>query len=513
MIRAAAPFSILFPDPQIEPVADGGGWPERLSDLNLDQVFDIITASRREYDLAPLLQTLLSDEESVAYRQAVFRDLESGLTGAIQEFAARMRDMRSHLIAATQRRHPYQKASWLLDAGEIYCGAVADLSAALTHTQPDSEGLRRCIAYLDGYVRSDGFERLRTETVRLEAELRGLRYCVRAHGGRVTVSDYRGEPDYSAEVLATFEKFRSGDVQSRLVKFRYDFQNHVQEMIVDRIAILHPELFRSLLAYHEAYAELVDPVVARFDREIQLYLGYLDLVEPIKQAGFHFCYPESTAGAKEIRASDTFDLALARKLVAEGRPVVVNDIELRGAERILVISGPNQGGKTTCARTFGQLHHLAALGLPVPGTGARIFLADQVLTHFAKQERVEDLQSGLERELRRVREMLDQATARSVVVMNESFASTTSDDQLLLGREILQRLIERDLIAVYVTFIDELSRLVPSIVSMMSTVRPDNPAERTFKVVRIPSDGHAYAMVIAEAHGLTYEAVRRRVRS
>jgi hypothetical protein len=96
--------------------------------------------------------------------------------------------------------------------------------------------------------------------------------------------------------------------------------------------------------------------------------------------------------------------------------------------------------------------------------------------------------------------------------MNESFASTTTDDQLLMGRRILERLIGMDVLAVYVTFIDELSRLSPSVVSMLSMVAADNPSQRTFKVLRRPADGRAYAMVLAEAHGLSYAAVTERLR-
>ncbi|MDG7016674.1 MAG: DNA mismatch repair protein MutS, partial [Nitrososphaerota archaeon] len=78
-------------------------------------------------------------------------------------------------------------------------------------------------------------------------------------------------------------------------------------------------------------------------------------------------------------------------------------------------------------------------------------------------------------------------------------------------REILQRIIDRGCLGAYVTFIDELSRLGEATVSMVSTVVPENPSQRTFKVVRKPADGRAYAMAIAEKYGLTRQSVGRRL--
>jgi DNA mismatch repair ATPase MutS len=206
-----------------------------------------------------------------------------------------------------------------------------------------------------------------------------------------------------------------------------------------------------------------------------------------------------------------FDLALASKL--SDLTIRTNGFRLRENERIMVVTGPNQGGKTTFARMFGQLHYLASLGVPVPAERARLFLADRIFTHFEREEVVGSLRGKLDDELIRVRDILAEATPASVVVMNEMFASAALADALALGLDVLSQLIERECIGVCVTFIDELSRLGESTVSMVAQVSPDDPAVRTFEILECPTDGRAYAWALAKKYGLGYEQLRERLQT
>ena len=504
--------SILFDkdDAQKETAAQ----PEFFTDLNLDQVIDAVAGRRKDYDLKPFYWTPLRDVETIHYRHEVMRDLEDKtLFAHINEFAQKMIIVRRYLALVEKLEFIHHEQGWFLDAALMYCTAVTDLAHNLSQLGLHSIGFLGFREYLTNYVHSQGFQLLQAEAQRVRSGLSTVKYSVIIHIGKFSVRKYEGESDYSEEVERTFEKFKQGAVKDYRVELnKGSGMNHIEAKILEFVARLYPQRFAALDQFCAHHSQFMDETLSIFDREIQFYVAYLEFINDVKYKGLKFCYPQ-VGTSREVYDYDGFDLALAHSLTYTEKPVICNDFSLANPERIMVVSGPNQGGKTTFARTFGQLHYLASLGIPVPGREAKLSLFDQIFTHFERQEDIRNLRGKLQDDLVRIHKILDHATPHSILIMNEIFSSTTLEDAVFLSKEIIARVVALDLLCVWVTFIEELASFNEKTVSMVSTVLAENPAMRTFKIIKKPADGLAYALSIAEKHRLTYPQIKERIQS
>jgi len=483
------------------------------SDLNLDRVIRDVTAGYRDYNLEPLYRKTLNSEAAIQYRQAVFKDLEDdNLFEQLKVFTQNMADVRKYLSLAGKLDCKYNREGWFLHAVDTYCRAVSEFADHLTGVTLKSRGLLLFRNFLLIYIDSSDYKFLKEEARQVKEELAKVKYCLHIKGNRITVRKYEGETDYSTEVEKAFAKFKQGEVTDYLFRFSQDAgMNHLEAQIAAYVAKIYPETFRRLAKFCEDNAGFQEDKIVAFDREVQFYLAYLDYIAGMKQSGLNFCYPQLTSENKEISSRDGFDLALADKLLSDNSSVVCNDFYLTGEERIIVVTGPNQGGKTTFARTFGQLHYLAGLGCPVPGTEAQLFIFDRIYTHFEREENIQDLQGKLENDLVRIKEILSEATSQSIIILNEVFNSTTLQDETFLSEKVVEEIIELDLIGVIVTFVDELASKNNKIVSMAGVMEQSDFSAITFKFARKSPQGLAHAISVAEKHGLTYEQVKEKI--
>lgn len=503
------PFhSILFIDtPDDAPV------PQCFADLNLDQLIEAITAPRKNTRLQPFFFLPLRDETLIRRRQEVARDLEQApVYAAITAFNERMATVYRYLALRQTLIYEHHRQGWLLEAILAYCAAVSELARMLSKATLRSQGLQAFVSYLYRYLQTIEFGELNGGAQHVQSALKQIRFCLTIRGDTFSVKPYENEQPYSPEITAVFAKFRQADSLSYLVNLREAAgMSHIEAKIVEFVARLYPEPFAALAQFCAQHEQFIDETIRRFDREVQFYLAYLEFIARFRQQGLPFCYPDISRSDRNETVHDGFDLALAHALYARQTPIVTNSYEIAAPEQILVVSGPNQGGKTTFARMVGQLHYLASLGLPVPARSARLFIPDQIFTHFERSEDIRHLRGKLQDELVRIHELLAQTTSATLLILNEIFHSTTVEDATFLSKALMARILRQQAFGVWVTFIDELSRLNEHTVSMVSLVDPANPAQRTFKVARQVADGRAYALAVAHKYGLTYEQIRERM--
>jgi DNA mismatch repair ATPase MutS len=167
-------------------------------------------------------------------------------------------------------------------------------------------------------------------------------------------------------------------------------------------------------------------------------------------------------------AEGIYDLSFALYLSEKGclnpmENIVTNDVCIKETERIQIITGPNQGGKTTYIRAMGILQVLAQAGIPVPAVKAVVSPVDRIFTHFPVDERPESNEGRLGEELGRMLSILENATPKSLVLMNEAFASTNSKEGSLIAQDILSALAVIGARCSFVTHLYELAHRIDNI--------------------------------------------------
>jgi DNA mismatch repair protein MutS len=503
--------SVLFPRGEAPPDVEAP--PDCFHDLRLGDIIAAVCEGYPDENVTRLFYQPLREASAVERRHEVFRELESGnVRQSITDFTDAMDTMHGQLRQAQWVQYRWQRHGWFVHAALTFCNAVNRLRDSLRCVELSSRGLLDVAHYLNGYADSDTFRKLAADASAVLTELGKIRYTVHIHDHHVRVDKYAGQADYSQEAVALFERFAREVDRDYGVPINDDAEmNPVEQRVLGCVAKLYPEAFAHLEDFCRRHGHFVDSTVSRFDGEIRFYLAYLAFMKRISAASVSFSYPEVTNTPGSLSADRACDLALAIKTEGGRIALVGNNLHLSGAERVLVVTGPNQGGKTTFARTIGQCAYLASLGCPVPATRAKFTLPDAIYTHFDRQERLSTPHGKLHDELVRIRDILSQATAASLIIMNESFSSTAASDALLIGAEIIGRIVDLDSTAVYVSFLDELSRIGPACVSMVGEVAADDPTRRTFTFTRRPADGFAYAAALAAKHGLTYDILRQRI--
>lgn len=214
---------------------------------------------------------------------------------------------------------------------------------------------------------------------------------------------------------------------------------------------------RGLNLVANALAQSTDHILSFFAllrAELAFYIGCLNLRERLTKKGEPTSLPIPVAADEEaLLARGLYDPCLS--LSMEDR-AVGNDLE-GDAKRLVVITGPNTGGKSTFLRSVGIAQLMMQCGMFVPAAGLRASIASAVFTHF-KREEDSAMESGkLDEELSRMSEVVDGISSRAMLLCNESFASTNEREGSEIARQIVRGLLESGIRVLFVTHMFDLS--------------------------------------------------------
>lgn len=500
--------SILFRGQEYKPLPTD---PVFIKDLNLDQIISAVLSLNPDNELRQLFMTPLNTAEDIRYRHDVWKDLSDiRLKAIVDDFIIQMQKFRNEQACQKSLGNQHQVQYSFICGVLIFCEAVARLSEGLLPLELQSDGLIAFREYLNGYVSSEDFIKLHEEAVELLEDLKSINYSLRIRSRSIQVLEHdKNQENFSEEIKAFFSKFPAKSSKSFVSLKSTDDITDVELNVLRLVSYLFPEIFDKLNRFCDLNKNFLPNAVETFEREIEFYTSWLEFTKPLLEKGNSFTLPILSADEKDEDVRSCYDLALVCKTLQDDYRVVPNNYFLKKPERTIVVTGPNQGGKTTFARMFGQIHYLASLGLTVPAGYAKLFLPDRIFTHF---EREESQKTGkLQDDLKRLEYILEQSTSRSLIIVNEIFSTATLGDAEHLARNMLDKIHKLDSLCVCVTFIDKLADPHEKTVSMVSTVIPGEPNSRTFRLERKPADGIAYAQAIAERHDLSYNRIRERI--
>lgn len=191
--------------------------------------------------------------------------------------------------------------------------------------------------------------------------------------------------------------------------------------------------------------------------ELAFYIGCLNLHEALTRQGYHTCFPQP-APVSELRLffRGLYDASLALTI---DRPVIPSALHADG-KMLLMITGPNSGGKTTFLRSLGIAQLLMQAGAFVPAQSFTASLCSGLFTHFRREEDIQ-LQSGkFDGELARMSATVDHLRSGAVLLCNESFSATNEREGSEIARQLIQAVTELGVRVYFVTHFYELARSV-----------------------------------------------------
>ncbi|MDF2986552.1 MAG: mismatch repair protein [Eubacterium sp.] len=547
-------FSLLWPEGSgQEYVIDENDYI--INDLSINKISESLSINNMfKLDNKFLLSILSSKEEVLRYRLDILEDFINN-PSVYECFESILSLIEELSIQGTSGRFSapaFQQVIWRLGELDMYAECVSKLNSVLNNSNLNirSQGLQMLSEYIKTIADSDIFNSVITVLPELKSGLKNLSSV------SIGVNLDHNLRAYEATILSINDKpFKGDSVIHRLIRGKNsDNGNYIgisQLLKVENLArpgeppiydAFQVTLFEQLNKVFRSTSKTIEDALRKYisvssdflvalKRDIIFMLGAAKLVNKIKSSGLSMCKPEIwPIDKREFFVENIYNLNLAinmyntRSKTALDELIVMNNVDFGDNGRIFILTGPNQGGKTTYIQAIGIAQLLCQLGIFVTGTKARISPVDRIFTHFPVEEKPDENTGRLGEESGRIHEIFNLATSNSIILFNESLSSTSFSEGLYISREIIMALRVLGGRAVFATHFHELAENLDAynekipgdskIVSMVSGTNSSeekldgvSAARRTYKIEPGPPQGLSYARDIASKHGLDFKQI------
>lgn len=529
-------------------------------DLELDETINGFDPdSRLRHDTRAVLGEPVQDVEVLLFRQAVIKDLieNRSILTMFETILPNIELIEQYQRSVDRQRTPLQELAWRASELESLVDIVGALVSGLDpqSTTYSAGALIQLYEAAASTAADPTFQQLESVLPELLSQLRSTT--------SVTIGvnlDRQQRPIEAVLLSVNTEKFEDAGFLNRMLgrdekingiaplhRVPQNFNDIPSNSEFGRRGInpLMVPLFRDLA---EVMQKTVDPIaralrqfgglnsrfLTRLRPEIGFYVAAVRLYDKLHTLNLPVCFPEIAPSKDRVCYIEAaYNLNLIRHLTAAapGLPlddqVVLNDCFI-GDEwgRILVLTGPNRGGKTTYTQMVGLIQVMAQAGLFVPARRARISPADGIFTHFPAEEKLGRGTGRFGDEARRLADILSQATRQSFILLNESLTGTTPGESLYLARDIVKIFSQIGLRAIFNTHLHELGENLvdlnresqgdSKVVSVIaSRIGPDDGKrgkhQRSYEVKPGPPMGRSYALEIAADYGLDFAQLQKKL--
>lgn len=347
-----------------------------LHDGRIDSLIDAACQDVRWAEARPLFLAPPAGERTARWRLGVFSDLmaDPALRSSVEAFSRDLSALLDDLAAVLERFGPKEAARLddvcrleLLSCADHWCSITEKFQSALKAAHL-GEGLGSFERYLERYLASDAYMRLKDDIAHAEKLLGYVQYSLLVDEVGMRVRKYQGEPALSRgleELVRPFESYSKKPEPAWRDAGTAD--PAMEASVLDVASRDFGDQFRALQTFCERHTAFADEKIARFAWDVRFYLAWLTLADALEEKGLPVCLPEPAKEGDIVELEDVRDAALA---LADGCTGMT--LAMAAGERLAAISGRPGSGRTSAARAIIQATWCAAMGLPVCAKKARL---------------------------------------------------------------------------------------------------------------------------------------------